>query len=152
MRNENHAVAEAFKNYDQRQEGSGTGDGDAHKENGIDDAPAFSDEALALRFSAQHVDRLRYVAAWGRWLIREPAVWRFDETMMSFSMARAVCKQAAAECRARKVAVAVASAKTVAAVERLAKADRRHAATADQWDAQPWLLEYARRRGRSPLR
>ncbi len=34
----------------------------------------------------------------------------------------------------------IASAKTVAAVERLAKADRRHAATVDQWDAMPWLL------------
>ena len=34
----------------------------------------------------------------------------------------------------------IASAKTVAAVERLAKADRRHAATVDQWDADPWLL------------
>ena len=35
---------------------------------------------------------------------------------------------------------AIASAKTVAAVERLAKADRRIAATVDQWDADPWLL------------
>lgn len=38
------------------------------------------------------------------------------------------------------MASAVASAKTVAAVVRLAKADRRHAATVDQWDADPWLL------------
>ena len=36
--------------------------------------------------------------------------------------------------------MAVANARTVAAVERLAKADRRLAATADQWDANPWLL------------
>jgi putative DNA primase/helicase len=34
----------------------------------------------------------------------------------------------------------LASAKTVAAVERLAKADRWLAATVDQWDADPWLL------------
>ena len=39
-----------------------------------------------------------------------------------------------------KPASAVASAKTVAAVERLAKADRRLAATAAQWDANGWLL------------
>ncbi len=31
-------------------------------------APAFSDEALALRFAERHADDLRYVAAWGRWL------------------------------------------------------------------------------------
>lgn len=30
--------------------------------------PAFSDEALALRFADQHAHDLRYVAAWGRWL------------------------------------------------------------------------------------
>ena len=36
--------------------------------------------------------------------------------------------------------VNIASAKTVAAVERLAKADRRLAATAEQWDADPWLF------------
>ena len=35
---------------------------------------------------------------------------------------------------------AIASAKTVAAVERLALADRRIAATVDQWDPDPWLL------------
>src|SRR5262249_55503642 len=39
-----------------------------------------------------------------------------------------------------KFANSIASAKTVAAVERLARADRRLAATADQWDADPWLL------------
>jgi putative DNA primase/helicase len=36
--------------------------------------------------------------------------------------------------------VHVASAKTVAAVERLARADRRLAATSNQWDANLWLL------------
>jgi putative DNA primase/helicase len=34
----------------------------------------------------------------------------------------------------------VASAQTVATVERLARADRRHAAIVDQWDADLWLL------------
>src|SRR5262245_32953032 len=32
------------------------------------DAPAFSDEALALHFADQYAKDLRYVAAWGRWL------------------------------------------------------------------------------------
>jgi putative DNA primase/helicase len=38
------------------------------------------------------------------------------------------------------VSKALASAATVAAVERLARADRRMAATASQFDADPWLL------------
>jgi putative DNA primase/helicase len=44
----------------------------------------------------------------------------------------------------RKIAVDIASAKTVGAVERLAKADRRLAATVDQWDRDPWLLNTPR--------
>src|ERR1041385_8957979 len=39
-----------------------------------------------------------------------------------------------------KLAAAVASAKTVAAVANLARADRRLAATVEQWDADPWML------------
>ncbi len=107
-----------------------------------DDArpPEFTDEALALEFSARYADRLRYVAAWGRWFIRGPAVWREDQTMRAFDLSRAVCRNASAECNEARVASSIASAKTVAAVERLAKADRRHAATVDQWDADPWLL------------
>ena len=34
----------------------------------------------------------------------------------------------------------IASRKTIAAVEQLAKADTRLAATTDQWDSDPWLL------------
>jgi len=39
-----------------------------------------------------------------------------------------------------RVAAKLASSGTVAGVERLARSDRRHAATADEWDADPWLL------------
>jgi len=102
--------------------------------------PEYTDESLALRFTERHKDRLRYVAAWGKWLIWTGAVWRFDETIQSFDFARAICREASAECNDERVSPALASAKTVAAVERLAKADRRHAATVDQWDADPWLL------------
>ena len=63
-----------------------------------DRPPAFTDEALALRFADQHKDRLRYVAAWGRWLIRRPAVWQFDDTMQAFDLSRAICRKASSEC------------------------------------------------------
>ena len=39
-----------------------------------------------------------------------------------------------------KTAIKIASAKTISAVESLARSDRRLAATVDQWDADPWLL------------
>ena len=101
--------------------------------------PAFTDEALALRFAETHANDLRYVAGWGRWLFFDGTRWRFDETLLAFDRARQICREAAAECKTRLARV-LASAKTVAAVEQLAKADRRLAATVDQWDADPWAL------------
>lgn len=102
--------------------------------------PAFTDEALAMRFAERHADNLRFVAAWGKWLNWVGTHWRLDDTLLAFDLARAVCREAAAECNKEKIAAVLASAKTVAAVERLAKADRRLAATVDQWDTDPWLL------------
>jgi putative DNA primase/helicase len=101
--------------------------------------PAYSDEALALRFAERYADKLRYVAAWTKWLIWNGHYWQFDDTLKAFDYARKTCRGAASECD-KKFANAIASAKTVAAVERLARADRRLAATADQWDVDPWLL------------
>jgi putative DNA primase/helicase len=63
--------------------------------------------------------------------VRGPRAWDF---------AREVCRYAAAQCNKGKTASAIASAKTVYAVERLARSDRRLAATVDQWDADPWQL------------
>jgi putative DNA primase/helicase len=106
----------------------------------VDGAPAFSDEALALRFAENHEDDLRFVAAWAKWLVWDATHWKFDATLHVFDLARRACREAASECREAKAASALAGAKTVGAVERLAKADRRIAATVDQWDAGPWLL------------
>jgi putative DNA primase/helicase len=106
----------------------------------LDRPPALSDEALALAFAARHASDLRYVAAWGRWYRYDGTRWQPDDTLAAFDLARHICREAAAECAKPKLASAVASAKTVAAVERLAKADRRIAATIAEWDADPWLL------------
>ncbi len=102
--------------------------------------PAFSDEALALRFAETHGNGLRYVAALGRWLSFDGICRRNDDTLLAFDRARKICRDAAAECNKPKIASTLASAKTVAAVERLAKADRRLAGTLDQWDADHLLL------------
>jgi putative DNA primase/helicase len=102
--------------------------------------PEFSDEALALLFAERYAHDLRFVAAWGKWLSWTGDHWKFDDTIYAFDLARRICREVAAGCNKPKIASTIASAKTVAAVERLAKADRRLAATADQWDADPWLL------------
>src|SRR6516225_4421324 len=102
--------------------------------------PAFTDEALALQFANIYKDKLRYVAAWARWLHYDGQRWRFDDTLLVFDAVRKICRKAAAKCKKPKIAATLASAKTVAAVERLARADRRLAASIDQWDADKWLL------------
>ena len=102
--------------------------------------PAFTDEALALRFAEQHAGSLRYVEVWGRWLTWDKGRWHFDDTLAAYDLVRETCRTASAECNRESIAAALASAKTVAAVERLARSDRRLAATADQWDINPWLL------------
>ena len=97
------------------------------------DIPAAAEDSIALLFAARHADALRHVAAWGRWLSYDGARWVHDETLHAFDLARAICREVAAD--SEKAAIVVASAKTVAAVERLAKADRHLAATTMQWDA-----------------
>jgi len=56
-------------------------------------------------------------------------------------MSRAICRVASAEIddpKRVRLAASITSAKTVAAVVNLARVDRQHAATVEQWDADPW--------------
>ena len=101
--------------------------------------PSRSEESLALKFAARHSQDLRYVAAWSRWIVWDGCCWKRDDRLRAFDLARAICREAAAESEGRD-AVVLASAKTVSAVERLARSDTRLAATVSQWDADPWLL------------
>lgn len=104
-------------------------------------APEFSDEALALRFAERHQRNLRYVVAWARWMVWDGNRWRADEKLAAFDMVRQVTREAANACNEKsRLPRELASAKTVYAIERLAKADQRLAATVDQWDADPQLL------------
>jgi putative DNA primase/helicase len=108
----------------------------AHQDSG--ELPTAAEDTLALLFAERHADELRYVDDWKRWLHYDGACWGFDSTLQVFDNARVVCREVALE--GNKPASAVASAKTVAAVERLARCDRRLAATTAQWDAAGWLL------------
>jgi P4 family phage/plasmid primase-like protien len=105
-----------------------------------DEAPKFSEEALAQAFTAAHRDDLRYTSAWGRWSRWDGKRWQRDETLHVFSLCRAVCLAASRKSKNSALRRKLASAHTVAAVERLARCDRSHAATVDQWDSDPWLF------------
>src|SRR5262249_12125557 len=68
--------------------------------------------------------------------------WVQDDTLRVFDLARSICRTASTELVSAdgKTSIRLASKSTSVAVERLAAADRRHAATVDQWDNDPWLL------------
>ena len=105
--------------------------------------PEYTDEALALRFATARAEALRYVAAWGRWYEWSGVVWAPDDTLAAYDLTRHECRAGAAEiisrdtsATAKRQAANVASARVVAAVERLARSDRRLAATVGQWDSE----------------
>lgn len=109
----------------------------------------FSEDNAALSFSHRHADDLRYVSGWGRWLKWDGARWVHEDTLEVFDLARVVCREFARDARTdgalsdsqrSRVATVYGKSQTVTSVEKLAKADRRHAATTKQWDTDPWLL------------
>ncbi|HZN28888.1 MAG TPA: phage/plasmid primase, P4 family [Xanthobacteraceae bacterium] len=97
-----------------------------------------SEDALALIFAERYAGELRYVHMWGKWLRYDGTCWHHDDTLHVFDRVRDICREAAR--LSGKSSTVTPSAKTVAAVEKLARSDRRLAATTVQWDAQPWLL------------
>lgn len=98
--------------------------------------PPLSDDSLALRFTEKHCDDWRFIAAWNRWYKWTGYCWREESTLHAYDLARSVCREAASVAEKSNIA----SAATVSGVEKLARADRRHAATADQWDKNSWIL------------
>ena len=102
--------------------------------------PTFSDDALAQRFVERYGDDLRYIAAWSHWYEWTGARWVLESTLHAFDRVRPICRVAASEAEKLGTKNRLTSAKTVAAVERLAKVDRRIAATIEQWDTDPDLF------------
>jgi P4 family phage/plasmid primase-like protien len=107
--------------------------------------PEFSDDAVALAFSLQHAGLLLYVPDWGHWLQWDGSRWARDTTLSVFDLARRICRAQSALAGASdkgsgdRVAK-IASAQKVAAVEKMARSDRKHAREASLFDADPWIL------------
>ena len=91
-----------------------------------------TEDALALSFCAADPN-LRYVATWNRWMAWNERSWREDDTLAVFDRIRQHVRTTAVEPEVHR-------ANFVAAVERMAKSDRRYASTVDQWDQDDWSL------------
>ena len=113
-----------------------------------DNGGSISDDELARRFTSRHCENFRYVAAWGRWLIWDGSRFRIDDSMAVFDAARKSCRvdlgfalqSGVPETHQRSLRSRLGSAATVAAIVKLAAADRVHAVTVNELDADPWLL------------
>lgn len=111
--------------------------------------PKYSHDRVADRFSRAYAEGLLYVEARKEWLQYDGTRWIVESTLLPWDLAREVCKalsiEAAADLELRpeqraKVASLLCSTQTIAAGERLARADRRHARAADIWDRHPLML------------
>ncbi len=99
-----------------------------------------SDDALALAFTRRYYRDWQYVAAWKQWIVWDGLRWRVEPTLRALDVVRLVCRDVALKANDPKLAAKLVSNGTVKGVENMARADRRHAATTDEWDANPWLL------------
>jgi hypothetical protein len=105
-------------------------------------AAGFSEDSIALEFADKHGLELRYVAPWGKWLAWTGTHWLTEKTLAVFDMARKICRDAASQSNKASTSHALTKAKTVSAVEMLARSDRRIAATIEQWDGDEFGLDH----------
>jgi putative DNA primase/helicase len=108
----------------------------------------YSEDSLADQFSAREEGDLRFVPQWG-WLLWTGQRWQRVSDVLIMERARPVCREVANQCKTdpqlkpstqETLSRSIASAKTVAAVERLARGDGRHFVAVDLWDADLWLF------------
>src|SRR5262245_15919986 len=100
----------------------------------------LTEDALALRFADRHAQRLRYVAVKNQWFEWDGNVWRPEQTHHVYDLARDSCREDARAFSNGKRPEKPYTAKTVAAVTWLARADRRQAMRLDQFDANNWAI------------
>lgn len=99
-----------------------------------------TDDALALAFTSRYADDWRYCASWGKWLVWTGTRWQADDTLLVHHLIRSICREAAVKVDSHRLAAKLLASSTVGGVERLARTDRRHASTSDEWDADLFAL------------
>ncbi len=99
-----------------------------------------TDDALTLAFTSRYADDWRYCAAWGKWLVWTGSRWQPDETLLSHHLIRSICREAALKVDSHRLAAKLLTSGTVGGVDRLARSDRRHSSTSDEWDSDLFAL------------
>jgi putative DNA primase/helicase len=105
----------------------------------IDDLLPTSQDSLALQMVARYADTARYDHTSGRWYIWDGSRWRPNEDELALEWAKLVCREQATR-EKKAVAKELGKAATIHAVDRLARTDRRVAATSAIFDQDKLLL------------
>ncbi len=103
----------------------------------------LSEDRLATMFTERYGSTVRYCAAYGRWFLYTDGVFLEDSITRVFDMARQVARDAvdaAGLKRSATRAQSVLSAKTIAAIVRLASCDPVHAIAPAHMNPDPMLL------------
>jgi putative DNA primase/helicase len=96
-----------------------------------------SEDAIALAFVGLHGNHYRYVPAWRRWIAWDGKRWVIDHDGAVFALIRAIVREAVGGTKHER---RLATANTIAGVERLARYDQSVVIQPDALDADPWLL------------
>lgn len=115
------------------------GGGTPGEQQEADEAPAYSEIQLAEEFAAAAVERFRWSPGMD-WMSNQGAHWERDSKLARYSLAKEVCKGAAAAVEKAHHAAKLTSASTVNAVLGLARSEAGIVTAVDAWDAHPMLL------------
>ena len=102
--------------------------------------PNLSEDDLAHRFRRLHHKSWKFVAAWGAWYRWNGQKWGKDELGAAHELVRLVCREGAIEADKANQAARLASARTIAAVLKIAASDPMIAETPTSFDGHPMLL------------
>jgi hypothetical protein len=99
-----------------------------------DEAPLFSQEALAPKFVARYGENFRYIAEQG-WVAWHEVRWRKDTTTRARNLARVICRDEGKKAIEPKLQRELASSKSTNAVVSLAEVDQRIVMEPERFDA-----------------
>ncbi|RAA19004.1 phage/plasmid primase, P4 family [Ralstonia pseudosolanacearum] len=106
----------------------------------LDDVDWETEDGLATAFTRRYGDDWRYCSLWGKWLVWTGVRWNSDQLLYVTHLARGICRAASLKAETARQKSKLASSATIASVEKIARSDPKHAATADEWDADVWAL------------
>jgi putative DNA primase/helicase len=102
--------------------------------------PRPSEARIAAIFVEREGENFRYLAPWKQWLWFDGKVWRNEATLLVPDKIRMICQELARDASSNAEVKSLLKRSTISGAEQIARAMRGVAATIDQWDRDPWLL------------